>query len=54
MIEGSSRREISVARLVEHLGIFGILWRKFVFDLLSSLSNSGRECKLSDMGMVFS
>ena len=54
MIEGSSRREISIARLVEYLGILGILRRKFVFDLLSCLGKSGGKCKLSDVGVILS
>ena len=54
MVEWPSRRGFPVPRFIEDFGVFGILWREFLFHLLSYFCQGGREGESLDMGMVLS
>ena len=53
MIKQPSRREFSIPRLIEDLGILSILWRELLFYLFCCLCQGHRESEFLDMGMVF-
>ena len=53
VVERSSGGEYSIFWFVEDLGIFGVLWGKFLFYFLHCLGKGGGKHKLPDMGMIF-
>ena len=54
MIERSLRGKFSSLRLVEDLGVLGILWRELLFYLSGSLSQGSRKSELSNMRVALS
>ena len=54
MVKGSSRGKLPILWFIENLGVFGVLWGKFLFHLLRCLGEGGGKGELPDMGMVFS
>ena len=52
MIEGSSRGKFPFLGFVKNLGIFGVLWGKFLFNFLGGLGQGSRESELSNVRMV--
>ena len=52
MVKGSSRGKSSILRLVEDLGVLGVLWGKFLFHLLHGLSQCSGEGEFSNVGVV--
>ena len=53
MVKGSLRGEFPVLRLIEDFGVLRVLWGKFPFHFLCSLSQGSGEGELSDVGVVF-
>ena len=54
VVKGPLRRELSCFGFLEHLGIPGIVYRKFLFNLFCGLSQGHGEGELPQGGVVFS
>ena len=54
MVKQLLRRKFSISWFIEDFGIFGILWREFLFYLLSSLCQHYGKGEFSDVRVGFS
>ena len=50
VVKGLSRGELSILGFIENLGIFSILWRKFLFYFLCCLGQGSGEGQLQMWG----
>ena len=54
VVKGSLWGKFSVLQLIEHFGVFGILWGELLFDFLHGLCKRDGECDILDASVVCS